>query len=83
MDVTFPRAMPFPHGVGVLIYYVIKVVFFQAAFKKIFPGDSPGWAASQVEPPEVKCSALLDINHLIFQRQQKWYRSNLFPVGKK
>lgn len=35
MDVTFPRAVPFPHGVGVLIYYVIKAVFFQAAFKDL------------------------------------------------
>lgn len=50
---------------------------------KIFPGDSSGWEGSQVEPPKVKCLTLLDINHSIFQRQQKWYRSNLFPVGKK
>lgn len=35
MDVTFPRAVPFPHGVGVLIYYVIKAVFFWEAFKDL------------------------------------------------
>lgn len=33
MDVTFPKAVPFPHEVGVLIYCIIKAVFFQTAFK--------------------------------------------------